>query len=108
MGSHCESHLLTNANRSAVEDPNGQAITLAIENLNHHEAFHYPVEYFAGRFPAGAMLAIKEPSVCLGRTTGIAEIRVSVPTDIERIPSSDVAWRFDSPVSVKRTERAVC
>lgn len=86
----------------AVEDPNGQAITLAVENICEREAFHYPVTYFADLFPVGAMLAIKEPSVCLGRTTGIAEVRVSVPTDIERIPSNDLMWRFDSPVGAMR------
>lgn len=96
------SETIERTDSSAVEDPNGQAITLAVENICEREAFHYPVAYFAGLFPVGAMLAIKEPSVCLGRTTGIAEVRVSVPTDIERIPSSDVKWRFDSPVGAIR------
>jgi hypothetical protein len=84
-----------------VEDRAGRAITLGVENLFPSFTYAYPYETIVDIFPVGSVLAIKEPYVFLGRTTGVAEIRVSVPSDIERLPLDDpTLWRYDSPVSM--------
>ena len=60
------------------------------------------------KYPIGAILAVKEPYIGLGHTTGIAEIRVGVYTDVERLPSSpNTKWRFESPVSRQVTSLAL-
>jgi len=91
---------------SAVEDHNGMAITLSLQNYDEMP-FTLPRAGIEAKYPVGAILAVKEPYVGLGHTTGIAEIRVAVRTDIERLPSSPhTKWRFPSPDVSHTEERA--
>jgi hypothetical protein len=84
---------------SVIEDPNGLAITLSVENVMRDIAFSFPYSDLEDLYPVGSVIAVKEPYVCLGVSTGIAEVRVAMPMDIVPMPSWSGSWRFDSPVS---------
>lgn len=90
---------------SAIEDPNGLAITLSIENILRRHVVKMPEDKVASMYPVASIIAVKEPYVCLGGTTGIAEIRVSVPTDIVPLPKFVGRWRFKIPVRLDRKHR---
>lgn len=82
-----------------MEDPNGLAITLAINNISDGAALSVRYNKLKDAYPIGQMFAVKEPYVCLGPTTGIAEVRVAVPTDMVPLPTWEGEWRYHSPVS---------
>jgi hypothetical protein len=82
------------------EDPSGQALVLQVENLAQRGAVSCSWKFVSSLYPVGSWFAIKEPSVSLGRMTGLPEIQVTVPTDIIELPeTADIEWRFASPVS---------
>ena len=89
------------ADPSVVEDHSGRAITLSLLNYDNLPVV-LPRSMISDRYPVGAVFAVKEPYIGLGHTTGIAEIRVAVRIDIERLPSSpSTKWRFPSPVGAR-------
>lgn len=78
---------------SGVEDRNGHAMTLHVENF-------YPqptVFETAGQpFARGTILAIYDPYVHYGPLNYTCEIYVTIPTDIEVLPKQcvDIKWKF--------------
>lgn len=88
------------ANLSAIEDPSGRALAFAVDNATPEHALLYPYTKLCDIYPLGCVLAIREPYVCLGVASGLPQILVNVPTDIEILPHSPVVWRFPSPVSL--------
>ena len=82
----------------AVEDKAGRAIALGIENLFTGFCYKIPYDSLKQLYPVGSILAIKEPYVCLGKSTGVAEIRVTSPLDIAFRPAYDqTLFRYKSP-----------
>jgi hypothetical protein len=87
----------------AVEDCKGQAIALTIENYFKTPSIAISYDRIKDEFPVGMVLAVREPYIHFGSWTGLPEILVTVPTDLEVMrENAGISWRCSTPVSCQR------
>lgn len=89
---------------SAVEDPAGKAMNVTIMHPTTGPPKSISVNTFAAAYPAGALLAVREPDVRLVADGDIG-IRVEIPSDVVRVHPADVSlksivWEYPSSVSI--------
>ena len=84
---------------SGVEDENGHAITLNIDHIYPYPSIFADKDTFESIYSRGVILAVFEPYVRYGPTTGVPEICVSIPTDVIEIPRKQRFIPFLCPSS---------
>lgn len=79
-----------------MEDVHGQAMAITIDNYFHAPALTIAYKRIINIFPIGLVMIVREPYVGLGLWTGLPEIRVSVPTDIQVLAGDGGReWNFE-------------
>jgi hypothetical protein len=81
-----------------IEDTEGHSMPLLIENHLPVPAVVIPYQRILDQFPIGSIYAIREPYVHFNHHTGLPQLRVNVPTDLQPLSGDgSQIWKYPAP-----------